>query len=306
MGCCHEGLADVCPDDLAVRPTQLFDELALPVEHLGGSARQAVLRTHVDGQQVTLRAGRHAGRAAHEALAVRGAGQGDHNSLARLPGPVDPVALAVVLQRVVDAIGDPEERELAQRAEVPRAEVVPERGVDALGGIDVPVRHAPTDRLRSHVHELDLVCPTDDCVGDRLLLLDAGDLLDDVVDRLEVLDVQRRDHGDAGVEQGLDVLPALLVPRSGDVRMRHLVDERHLGPAGEDRVDIHLLEARAPVVDGPARHDLEAGDLFGGLRSAVRLDVADDDVRASLGPAAPLAQHRERLPDTGSCAEVDA
>ena len=219
------------------------------VKPIGRAAREAVLGTHVDGEEIALRPRRHARRAAHEALAVGGARQRDDDPLARLPGPVDAVALAVVLQRVVDAVGDPEERELAQRAEVPRAEVVAERGVDALGRIDVPVRHPAPDRLRRHVHELDLVGPADDRVGDRLLLLDPGDLLDDVVDRLEVLDVEGRDHRDAGVEQRLDVLPALLVLRAGDVRVRQLVDERHLGPAGEDRVDVHLLERRAAVVD---------------------------------------------------------
>ena len=100
---------------------------------VGRPAGEAVLRAHVDGDQVALRPRRHPRGAAHEALAVRGARQRDDDTLARLPGPVDAVALAVVLQRVVDAIGDPEERELAQRAEVSRAEVVAERGVDALG-----------------------------------------------------------------------------------------------------------------------------------------------------------------------------
>ena len=260
----------------------------------------------MDGEQVALRPRRHARGAAHEALPVGGAREGDDDPLARLPGPVDPVPLAVVLQRVVDPVGHPEKRELAQGAEVPGAEVVAERGVDALCGIDVPVRHAAPDRLRRHVHELDLVGPADDRVRDRLLLLDPRDLLDDVVDRLEVLDVQGRDHRDAGVEQGLDVLPALLVLRAGDVRVRQLVDERHLGPAGENRVEIHLLERRAAVLDRPSWHDLEVGHLLGGLRAAVRLDVADDDVRASLGPAVPLAQHRKRLADAGRGTEVDA
>ena len=159
------------------------------------------------------------------------------------------MALAVVEQRVVDAVGDPEERQLAQRAEVAGAEVVAERRVDSLGRIDVAVRHPAADRLGGHVDELDLVGPPDDGVGDRLLLLDAGDLLDDVVDRLEVLDVQRRDHGDPGVEERLDVLPALLVARARDVRVGELVDERDLGPAGDDRVDVHLLERRAAVLD---------------------------------------------------------
>ena len=92
----------------------------------------------------------------------------------------------------------------------------------------------------------------------------------------------------------------------GHVRVGELVDESDLGPAGDDRVDVHLLERRAAVLDACARHDLEAADLLGGLRAAVRLDEADDDVGAALGAPATLAEHRERLADAGSGPEVDA
>ncbi len=260
----------------------------------------------MDGEQIAFRPRRHARGAAHEAVAVGGARERDDDPLARLPGPVDPVPLAVVLERVVDAVGDPEERELAQGTEVPGAEVVAERGVDALGGIDVPVRHAAPDRLRRHVHELDLVGPPDDRVRDRLLLLDPGDLLDDVVDRLEVLDVQGRDHRDAGVEQVLDVLPALLVREPGTF----VCASSSTSATSGRRARIASRSISSNVVPRystrPARYDLEVGDLLGGLRSAVRLDEADDDVRASLGPAVPLAQHRECLADAGRGTEVDA
>ena len=47
---------------------------------------------------------------------------------------------------------------------------------------------------------------------------------------------------DAGVEDLVDVLPALLVARAGDVRVRELVDQGDLRLPGEDRVDVHLLE----------------------------------------------------------------
>ena len=78
------------------------------------------------------------------------------------------MALAVVEQRVVDPVGDPEQRELAQRGEVAGAEVVAERGVDPLGGVDVAVRHPAAERLGRHVDELDLVGAPHDRVGDRL------------------------------------------------------------------------------------------------------------------------------------------
>ena len=60
-----------------------------------------------------------------------------------------------------------------------------------------------------------------------------------------------------GIEQLVDVLPALRVARAGHVGVRELVDEHPLGLAGEDRVDVHLLERDAAVLDLLARHDLE-------------------------------------------------
>ena len=49
---------------------------------------------------------------------------------------------------------------------------------------------------------------------------------------------------DPGLEQFLDVLPPLLVAAARDVGVGELVDEGHLGTAGEDGVDVHLLEFR--------------------------------------------------------------
>jgi len=68
-----------------------------------------------------------------------------------------------------------------------------------------------------------------------------GDRLDDIVERLEVLDVDRRDDADARVEQGLDVLPALLVLGPGHIGVGELVNQGYLGIAHEDRRKVHLL-----------------------------------------------------------------
>ena len=224
---------------------------------------------------------RDAGCPADQTVAVLRAGDRDEDPLARLPRPVDAVPVAVVGEALLDPVGDPEQGELSQRRKVAGTEVVAERGVDPLRRIDVAVRHPPPDRLGRHVDELDLVGPADDRVGDRLALLHAGDLLDDVVHRLEVLDVQRRDDGDACRQQLLDVLAALRVPGAGDVRVGELVDEGDLRRAREDRVDVHLLERRALVLDHLAGDDLEVADLLGGGRATVRLDEADDDVGAA-------------------------
>ncbi len=120
-----------------------------------------------------------------------------------------------------------------------------------------------------------------------------------------MLDVDRRDDRDAGLEEVLDVLPPLLVTASGHVGVGQLVDEGDGGGAREDGVHVHLLERRAPVVDLLAGHDVEVADLRLRLRPAVGLDEAHDDVGASTGPPPTLVEHGEGLADPRRGAEVD-
>ena len=301
-----ERLADVVADDLPVRPAEAFHERPLARERIAGGRREAVLGRDVHGDEVSLYALCHARGTTDEPVAVGGAGERDEHALAGLPGPVDAVKAPVLVECLVDAVGHPEEGELPERTEVPYAEVVAERGIDPLRGIDVPVGHAPAQRFGRHVDELDLVGAAGDLVRDRLPLGDPGDALDDVVERLEVLDVERRDDRDARVEQLVDVLPALLVPRAGDVRVRELVDEDDLRPAPQDRVDVHLLERRAAVFDALPRDHLEVADLRARQLAAVGLDEADDDIGPAAAAPAALAEHRVRLADARRRAEVDA
>ncbi len=165
---------------------------------------------------------------AHQRFRLCAAGDRDDDPLARLPGVGDLVLFAVLLQRGVDLVGQPQQREFAQRRQVPAPEVVGQRRVDALGRIDVAVGEPAPQRLRRDVDQLDLVGGAHDLVGHLLLLLDAGDLGDDVVEAFQVLDVDRRDDGDAGVEQFLDVLPSLGVLAAGGVGVGEFVDQHDL------------------------------------------------------------------------------
>ena len=165
--------------------------------------------------------------------------------------------------------------------------------------------HAASQGLGGHVDQLDLVGSPHDVVGDGLPLFDARDALDDVVEGFEVLDVDRRDHGDAGSQQLLDVLVALRVPGAGDVGVGQLVDQGDLRPASENSVDVHLLEGGAVVLDGPAGHDLQVADLLGGPLAAVGLDEPDDHVATAVTAPAPLVEHGECLADPRCRPEVD-
>ncbi len=239
------------------------------------------------------------------AAALGRPGDGDDDPLAGLPRLGDAVTLAVALQLVVDPVGHPQQRQLPEGRQVAGPEVVGERGVDPLGRVDVAVGHAAPQRLGGHVHQLDLVGGPHDLVGDRLPLAHARDALDDVVERLEVLDVDGRHDVDAGVEQGLHVPPALVVEAAGRVGVGQLVDQRDVRAAGEDGVEVHLGQRRPPVGDGQARDHRQVADLVGGLLPPVRLDEADDHVGAPLAPPPTFAEHGEGLAHAGRGAQVD-
>ena len=300
---------DVVAGHLAVLAAELLEQPALLGDGLCrllvAPGRESGVGDDVDADQLALRPLGDACRAADEVIRPGRPGQGDHDAFARLPRAGDAVALAIVLEGVVDAVGDPEQGQLAQRRQVARPEVVGEGGVDLLRAVDVAVGQAAAQRLGRHVDELDLVGDAHGVVRDRLPLADARDPLDDVVQRFEVLDVDGRDDVDAGVEQLVDVRPALLVARTRRIAVGQLVDEDEVGMAAQDGVHVHLGELAAAVLDRPARHDLEVADLIGGALAAVCLDESDDDIGAALAAAASLVEHGERLADARRRPQVD-
>ena len=93
---------------------------------------------------------------------------------------------------------------------------------------------------------------------------------------------------------------------AGRVGVGELVDQRDLRPAGQDGVEVHLLEPAALVLDAPARDDLEALEQRLGLLPAVGFDDADDDVVAVLHAGARGLQHLVGLADAGGGADEDA
>ena len=101
------------------------------------------------------------------------------------------------------------------------------------------------------IDQLDVVGLVEYLVRQGLALPHAGRLVDEIVQALEVLDVDRRPDVDAGVEQLLDVLPALRVPRcrlaAGEIGVGELVHQENGGVPGERGVEVELLPHDAAV-----------------------------------------------------------
>ena len=160
--------------------------------------------------------------------------------------------------------------------------------------------------MRAHVHELDLVGLEKERIGDALVDGSARDGGHSVGDRLEMLHVQGADDVDAGVPDGLHILPALRPHGAGGVRVGQLVHEDHGGSADHHGLGVHLLDDDAAVLDAASGDDLEA--LHQGTHdgSPVRLHEAHRDVGAPVGATMALLQHAIGLADTGRHAQVDA
>ena len=212
---------------------------------------------------------------------------------------------AVALHLRVDPLGGVAQGELAQGDKVALAEEVRDGLRRLVRDVDLALLETTPQVLGGQVHQLHLVGLFEDGVGHRLAHDHARDPGNHVVQRLQVLDVERRVDVDASVEQLEHVLPALGVAALGSVGVRQLVDEQEGGMPRQGGIEIELLEGGASVLDAAAREDLEAFEQRFGLGAAVRLDHAGDNVEAGRALSPRPLEHRVRFAHAGGGAEED-
>ncbi len=297
---------DVVTDDVVVGAAEAFHQRPLVGECLGVRPGQSVGAGDVHREQVgALAAVGDPDRPTDQRVALGPTGESDDDPFPGFPGAGYSVFGPVPVELFVDLVRDPQQRDLPQRGEVAHPEVVRQRRVDLLGSVDVTVRHPPAQRLRCHVDQLHLVGLADDLVGHRFPLRHPGNRLDDVVERLHVLDVDVGDDVDTRLKELLDVLPALCVAAAGDVGVRELVDKRNRGPAFEHGVHVHLGERRTAVGDLPTRDDFQPLEQRDRLGTTVGLDEADDHVGTPFPTPVRLVKGGKGLAHARRRAEVD-
>ena len=210
----------------------------------------------------------------------------------------------VALHALVHRVGHLAEGHLAEGPEIGGGEEVQQGRLDPFLGVHLPSPQARLQRLGRQVDEHHLVGVEEQLVGDRLADAHARQLEDAVVEALEVLDVDGRDDVDAGELQHLDVLVTLRARHAGRVGVRELVHEGDLGRARDHRIDVHVAQRHAAVLDLERGDDLQALRHRGGLGPPVGLQPPDDDVLPVAPPLLSLLEHRVRLADPGRHADV--
>jgi hypothetical protein len=134
---------------------------------------------------------------AHQAGRSRILADADQNALARGPGPRDRIGLHVGEQLLVDAFGGASQRQLAQRGQVARREIMLQRALGLFRDIDLALFEALDQIVGRQVDQLDRIGALKNGVGHGLAHPHMGDLRDHVVEALDVLDVDGRVDIDA-------------------------------------------------------------------------------------------------------------
>ena len=204
----------------------------------------------------------------------------------------------------VDTFGGAPQGELTQREEVAASKEAFGGALSGGGQIDEAGLQALEEIVGRQVEELDLVSAIEDVIGHGLFDNDMRDLGDGVVEAFDVLHVQRGPDIDAVIEQLEHILPALLVARARRVVVGELIDEQQGRRSRDGGVEIEFLQRRAPVIARAAGQGLGQGRELGlGLRAAMGLDAAEDDVDTMVAFASGGLQHRKGFADAGGVAK---
>ena len=209
-----------------------------------------------------------AGAAADQGFALGAAGQPDDDPLPGRPAGFDAVSRPIPCEPLVHPVRQPQQGQLTQGRQVARTVVVGERGIDPVSRDDLAVREALPQEFGGDVHQLDLPGPPGDLIGHALRRPDVGDGADDVAEGREMLDVQGGQDVDAGVEQFINILPAVGVRAVRGVGVGVVIDDGRGGAAADDRVQVELFEVEPSIRNPPALDQLESLPSGTGCRGA--------------------------------------
>ena len=279
-------------------PQKIRDAVALGV---GQALRPRGL--DIDCRPRHLQAIRHAPGIADQPRGTRRLADADEHPLSGRPRPRNRMRPHMRQQLLVDPLGGAAQRQLAQCGQVALREEMTNRALGLLRDIDLALVQPLDQVLGREIDDLDIVGLVEHAVGHGLAHAYPRDLGNDVVQALDMLDIEGREHVDAGGDQLLDVEIALGMPAAGRVGVSELVDQYELRAALEDRVEIHLGQQVTLVVDLLPRDHFETFEQGLGLAPSMGLDDADDDIDPLAPHCLGRLQHLIGLADPGCRAE---
>ncbi len=240
---------------------------------------------------------------AHQPGRTRILADADQDALARRPGTRDGIGLHVGEQLLVDPLRGAPQRQLAQRGQIARREIMLQRAFGLFGNVDLALLQPLDQVIGREVDQLDRMRAVEYGIRHGLAHPHMRDLRDHVVEAFDVLDIDRGVDVDAAGKQLLDVEVAFWMTAAGRVGMRKLVDQCNLRAARDQRVEVHFLKHLIAVLEPLARQHLKALEQRFGLGPPMRFDNPHNDIHAGLELRMRALQHLVGLADAGGGAD---
>ena len=139
-----------------------------------------------------------------------------------------------------------------------------QRPLGLLRNVDLALLEALDQIVGREIDQFDRVGAVEHRIRHGFAHPDAGDLGDDIVEALDVLDIDGGIDVDAVAENFFDVEIALGVPAAGRIGVGKFIDQHDLRMTCDDGVEVHLREGLAFV------GDLPGAERFRDLRASCR------------------------------------
>ena len=121
-----------------------------------------------------------------------------------------------------------------------------------------------------------------------------------------MLDVERCEYIDAGIQQFFDILPALRMTGTGRIGMRQFIHQDQRWLALQGRIQVELRQLLVAILHLFQRQQFEAVQHGGGFGAAVAFDHAGQHLAPFTMQFVGGAKHRVGFSNAGRCTKIDA
>ena len=207
------------------------------------------------------------------------------------PRARDGTGLHVRKHLVVDPFCGPAEGKFPQGIQVALVEELLDGPGCHVGNVDLSLPQ-PLEEFRGcKVDQFDLGRFIDHPVGNCLPDNDTGDLGNDIVEALDMLDIQRCIDIDPCIEEFLDILVTFRVAGTRGIGVGQFIDKHELRVGREDCIEVHFRKAHIPVFHHLPGDDGKPFCKRFCLGPAMGLNVPDPYVNAFTLPEVGCLEH---------------
>ena len=161
-------------------------------------------------------------------------------------------------QSIVDKVSNKAKRKLAKCDQMFffKEAIGRSRGTFTL--IDFSLIEAVKELLGAKINEFDRVGPVEKGVGDPFANYYAGDLFDEVCAALDMLNIDGGENIDTACQEFFNVLIAFRMTRTGNIRMRQLIDQNDGWFSFDRPVNIKLFKFGVAIDSLYTRQNVKA------------------------------------------------